>query len=377
MLEWAEHLRLADTRGALERLSGRSEVELLPAMLMLLELAERVEANEPEALPEPPIVPPPPIAEIEREVEPPPPVESVHDADDVPIASADADDEPTAPADADQSSDTADAEAEGLPGPVLHAASSGDNMEFRSDRFGASSLAPPDDESDVQDDEAATARDLTDEPAAMPLGPDGLVIVPGHVLPEEQSAAPQASGDAASPTERAAGEGRPPENATEDRTADGPGGSGAAPTRRAVLQSEPPPHRRTSPPRRSPIGSVLLPSQPEEESSETWKIRLGVAGAIVILILIWLALGLPPFGGNEPDVGPTTLDSGPGGGAAAMDVRDEPSGESGTPSADGGEAGLPAALEPNPLLAVGPLPVREARVLLSRLGEGRAAIDSG
>ena len=34
-----------------------------------------------------------------------------------------------------------------------------------------------------------------------------------------------------------------------------------------------------------------------------WKLIVGIAGAVLLILLLWIAFGLPPFGGSESEVG--------------------------------------------------------------------------
>ncbi len=293
MVEWADRFRLADTHGSLERLSSRSEVELLPAMLMLLELAERLEAAEPEALPEPSIAPTrPDIVELEPDADLPPGIEAPPVADEEPSSEP----EPSA-----EEKGAADADELGLPGPVLHAASWDDELEFRSEPYGAESLAPHDEGPDASEDQAPPPKELPGAEAESSIGPDDLLIVPGHMM-TDQGATPPATGSGRhTPTTEAA-------SAPPEPVADSGGKSVDVPDRPAMSSKrptflDPEPHHRGPRPRRRRVGSVLVPTPTRAGTRPVWKLIVGVAGVVLLILLLWIAFGMPPFGGSESEVG--------------------------------------------------------------------------
>lgn len=354
MMQWTDRFRLTDTRGALERLSGRSDAELLPAMTMLLELAERVEAVEPEVLPELPAKRTTlAIAEVDFEPEPPaapeaPPAEPAEAA-----GEAEADEEDAAP-------EVTDEAAADLPGPVLHAASGGENMEFRSERFGAESLAPPDEETETPaaPTDATDAQAPAEEEASAEV--DDLLIVHGNLLPDDEAMQRAQALDQTATEDGGAARDEPSRetaeragNASTDRR-DEPA---SHPLRPVVLEPERRATPRSSQPRRSPVGSVLLAAARREEPKRDWRVWAGVGGAVVIVLILWLLLGLPPFGGGDPDLAAAAIDPAAGEDAQALDtvspIAEGTASEAGTPS----DTGLPAALEPNPELAVTPIGV--------------------
>jgi hypothetical protein len=299
MVEWAERFRLADTHGSLERLSGRSEVELLPAMLMLLELAERLEAVEPEALPVPAIAPTrPDIVELELDSEQPSEIEAAPVSDDLPPAEPEPAAEPELSAEGEGAADT---DEPGLPGPVLHAASWDDKLEFRSEPFGAESLAPADSGSEPPEDQAAPPSEPPGAEVESPIGPDDLLIVPGHMMTDQGPKPPAgASAQPAPPTE--GGSASPePTAASGGRRVQGPDRPARSSKRPAFLEPEPASPR--SRPRRSPVGSVLFPMPTQAGIPRGWKVVVGLAGAVLLILLLWIAFGMPPFGGSESEVG--------------------------------------------------------------------------
>jgi hypothetical protein len=293
MVEWADRFRLADTHGSLERLSGRSEVELLPAMLMLLELAERLEAAEPEALPAPAIAPTRrDIVELEPDSELPSEIEAAPVTDDAP---------PVEPEPSAKEIGAADTDELGLPGPVLHAASWDDKLEFRSEPFGAESLAPSDSESDAPDDQAAPPNELTGAEAESSIGPDDLLIVPGHMMTEQGTTPPAAESGRPTTTTEAASASPEPAAESGARRVDVPDRPAASSKRPMFL--EPEPGNRLSRPRRSPVGSVLFPTPTAVGTRPVWKLIVGIVGAVLLILVLWIAFGMPPLGGSESEVG--------------------------------------------------------------------------
>jgi hypothetical protein len=180
---------------------------------------------------------------------------------------------------------------------VLHAASWDDKLEFRSERFGAESLASSDSEPEAPDDQAAPPNELPDAEAETSIGPDDLLIVPGHMMTEQGLTPPVArSAQPAQTTEAGSASPEP-----GGRRVDVPNRPARSSKRPMFL--EPEPGNRLSRPRRSPVGSVLFPTQTVAGTRPVWKLIVGIASAVLVILLLWIAFGMPPFGGSESEVG--------------------------------------------------------------------------
>ncbi len=356
MVLWAEQAQLENTRRALDGLGDRSAQEVLPVLVMLLELAERVEAAGVETLPKPTLDRSTPIAEIEPEsatpaLEPETPADAETDMPAEPLEEQAVDEE------------------EEVDKKVLTPATMGENLEFRSERFGAESLMPSDEKPEEVDATEAVAEDAEDVLGDL-AGLGDLAFVPGENLADSE---PPDITDVAPPSgldKPEARKGPPggaaetePESAaeavSEDRRDQGPE---IVEPRAPLVVFEPAeePRPRPSPARRSPVGSVLLVTTDGEEEGKSHLLAwAGGALGLIVIVVVWIAFGLPPFSASEaqvPEGGPApALDETGNVQEAAGRVEDLP--------VQGGEApadtGLPATLEPNPALAVMPVGVPE------------------
>ncbi len=376
MVQWAEQARLDDTRRTLDGLADRSADEVLPVLLMLLELAERIDAAAVETVVVGTPVRSAAIAEIEEEPEAPAP-DSEAPADveiSVVAGSSEAVEEK---GEADERGDIVEAvamgeaedeeevdEEEEADKKELTPATMGENIEFRSERFGAESLLSEDDTSEEAEAPVGDAGDLLGDLRGL----DDLPFVPGDDFIDLGS---PGSDDGAFPSglEGLEPEGGAPEPGPE------PEPKSVAGVRQEdrpeqLLEPEPEPRPqplvlevteeprpRPSPVRRSPVGSVLLATTQQEEDKSHWVAWAGGVLGVIVIVVGWIAFGIPPFGTSEAQVpdaeAALVLDDTGDVEQVVGGLEDAPAMSREAPQ----DTGLPATLEPNPALAVTPLDV--------------------